>query len=48
MNPIAPIIVSGLLKYIDQAEGGQGYDGDSIKGSAYIACGLVAKKGIQF
>ncbi|CAO3691804.1 unnamed protein product [Rhizopus stolonifer] len=44
MNPIAPIIVSGLLKYIDQAEGGQGYDGDSIKGSAYIACGLVAKK----
>ncbi|KAI9262019.1 proteasome stabiliser-domain-containing protein [Sporodiniella umbellata] len=44
MSQIAPIVVSGLLKYINQNEGGKGIDGDSVKGSAYVACGLVLKK----
>lgn len=42
---MAPVIISGLLKYINQNEETQGYDGESIKGYAYVACGLVAKKG---
>jgi proteasome component ECM29 len=39
------VIISGLLKYIDENEETQGYDAESIKGYAYVACGLVAKKG---
>lgn len=44
IGPVAPVIVSGLLKYINENEETQGYDAESIKGYAYIACGLVAKK----
>ncbi|KAI8369986.1 proteasome stabiliser-domain-containing protein [Blakeslea trispora] len=42
--PVAPIIISGLLKYINQHEEPQGFDAESIKGYAYVACGLVVKK----
>lgn len=41
---VAPVIISGLLKYINENDAGQGFDAD-IKGYAYVACGLVAKKG---
>ncbi|ORE02510.1 ARM repeat-containing protein [Rhizopus microsporus var. microsporus] len=44
LSPVAPIIVSGLLKFINQNEELKGHDGESIRGSAYVACGLVAKK----
>ncbi|GAN03092.1 proteasome-associated protein ECM29 homolog [Mucor ambiguus] len=44
IGPVAPVIISGLLKYINENEETQGYDAESIKGYAYIACGLVAKK----
>ncbi|KAI8987056.1 proteasome stabiliser-domain-containing protein [Pilobolus umbonatus] len=44
IGPVAPIIISGLLKYIDQNDDVHGYDAESIKGYAYVACGLVAKK----
>ncbi|KAI8639177.1 proteasome stabiliser-domain-containing protein [Parasitella parasitica] len=44
IGPVAPIIISGLLKFINENEETQGYDAESIKGYAYIACGLVAKK----
>jgi proteasome component ECM29 len=48
IGPVAPVIISGLLKYIDENDGSQagGFDAD-IKGYAYVACGLVAKKGKQ-
>lgn len=45
IGPVAPVIISGLLKYINENEETQGYDSESIKGYAYVACGLVAKKG---
>ncbi|KAI9024387.1 proteasome stabiliser-domain-containing protein [Phycomyces nitens] len=44
LSPIAPILISGLLKYIDQDEPLSGHDTESIKGYAYVACGLLAKK----
>ncbi|KAL0086564.1 proteasome stabiliser-domain-containing protein [Phycomyces blakesleeanus] len=44
LGPIAPILISGLLKYIDQDEPLSGHDAEGIKGYAYVACGLIAKK----
>ncbi|OBZ85602.1 Proteasome-associated protein ECM29 [Choanephora cucurbitarum] len=44
ITPVAPIIISGLLKYINQNEEAQGFDAESIKGYAYVACGLVVRK----
>lgn len=60
---MAQIIISGLLKYIDQNPEVSGpgkkrhnfvrlhdihklsLDAESIKGYAYVGCGLIAKKG---
>ncbi|KAI8330892.1 armadillo-type protein [Chlamydoabsidia padenii] len=44
LAPIAPIIVSGMLKYIDENPHVSGHDAESIKGYAYVACGLVVRK----
>ncbi|RCI02581.1 hypothetical protein CU098_001872 [Rhizopus stolonifer] len=44
IGPVAPVIISGLLKYINENEHVQGFDTESVKGYAYVACGLVAKK----
>ncbi|ORZ22637.1 armadillo-type protein [Absidia repens] len=44
LAPIAPIIVSGMLKYIDENRHVSGHDAESIKGYAYVACGLVVRK----
>ncbi|KAI9480308.1 MAG: proteasome stabiliser-domain-containing protein [Benjaminiella poitrasii] len=44
IGPIAPIIISGLLKYINENEEMSGLDAENIKGYAYVACGLIAKK----
>ncbi|KAI8875721.1 ARM repeat-containing protein, partial [Backusella circina FSU 941] len=44
IGPVAPVIIQGLLKYINNTTEAQGYDSESIKGYAYVACGLVAKK----
>ncbi|KAI9491193.1 proteasome stabiliser-domain-containing protein [Zychaea mexicana] len=42
--PIAPIMISGLLKYIDQTGHVSGHDAESIKGYAYIGVGLICRK----
>ncbi|KAI7902114.1 proteasome stabiliser-domain-containing protein [Cokeromyces recurvatus] len=44
IGPVAPIIISGLLKFIKGNEEMTGLDAESIKGYAYVACGLVVKK----
>ncbi|KAI8088970.1 proteasome stabiliser-domain-containing protein [Halteromyces radiatus] len=44
LAPVAPIIVSGMLKYIDQNPFVSGHDAESIKGYAYVVCGLVIRK----
>ncbi|KAI8147438.1 proteasome stabiliser-domain-containing protein [Fennellomyces sp. T-0311] len=42
--PIAPVMISGLLKYIDQTGVVSGHDAESIKGYAYIGVGLICRK----
>ncbi|KAI9262116.1 armadillo-type protein [Phascolomyces articulosus] len=42
--PIAPVMISGLLKYIDQTGPVSGHDAESIKGYAYIGIGLMCRK----
>ncbi|KAG2227610.1 hypothetical protein INT45_002295 [Circinella minor] len=41
---IAPVMISGLLKYIDQTGLVSGHDAESIKGYAYIGIGLICRK----
>ncbi|KAF9434869.1 hypothetical protein BGZ76_007269 [Entomortierella beljakovae] len=43
--PIAPVLVSGLLKYTSENEGAGGLDNESAKGFAYVALGLISKRG---
>ncbi|CAO3648654.1 unnamed protein product [Cunninghamella echinulata] len=44
LAPVAPIIVSGMLKYINENPQVSGHDAEGIKGYAYVACGLVVRK----
>ncbi|ORX62567.1 ARM repeat-containing protein [Hesseltinella vesiculosa] len=44
LTPIAPIIVSGLTKYIRENPQVSGHDAETIKGYAYVACGLIIRK----
>ncbi|KAI9320591.1 proteasome stabiliser-domain-containing protein [Dichotomocladium elegans] len=44
LEPIAPILISGLLKYIDENQHVSGHDAESIKGYAYLSCGLIYRK----
>ncbi|KAI7869867.1 proteasome stabiliser-domain-containing protein [Spinellus fusiger] len=44
LSPMAPILISGLLQYIDQEREASSHDVDEIKGYAYAACGLISKK----
>ncbi|CAO3637178.1 unnamed protein product [Cunninghamella blakesleeana] len=44
LAPVAPIIVSGMLKYINENPQVAGHDAEGIKGYAYVACGLVVRK----
>ncbi|CAO3688639.1 unnamed protein product [Umbelopsis ramanniana] len=44
LAPTAPVIISGLLKCIDTTKGARGHEAEAVRGYAYVACGLVAKK----
>ncbi|KAI9279213.1 armadillo-type protein [Umbelopsis sp. AD052] len=44
LAPTAPVIVSGLLKCIETTRGARGHEAEAVRGYAYVACGLVAKK----
>ncbi|TPX38193.1 hypothetical protein SmJEL517_g00223 [Synchytrium microbalum] len=46
IRPVAPIIISGLLKLIEQAqEDSAVQEGETLRGFAYEAMGLVSKRG---
>ncbi|KAF9401765.1 hypothetical protein BGX21_000669 [Mortierella sp. AD011] len=42
--PIAPVLVSGLLKYTRENEEAVGLDSDTAKGFAYVALSLISKR----
>ncbi|KAG0232498.1 hypothetical protein BGW42_008118 [Actinomortierella wolfii] len=44
LEPIAPILVSGLLKYTRQNAETAGIESESAKGFAYVATSLIAKR----
>ncbi|KAG2172756.1 hypothetical protein INT43_000103 [Umbelopsis isabellina] len=44
LETVAPVIISGLLKSIDSNKGVAGHEAEAVRGYAYVACGLIAKK----
>ncbi|KAG0093814.1 hypothetical protein BGZ92_001559 [Podila epicladia] len=44
LTPIAPVLVSGLLKYTRESEAAVGLDGEAAKGFAYVAISLISKR----
>ncbi|KAG0347308.1 hypothetical protein BG005_000251 [Podila minutissima] len=44
LAPIAPVLVSGLLKYTRENEAAVGLDSDAAKGFAYVAVSLISKR----
>ncbi|KAG0331256.1 hypothetical protein BG004_001755, partial [Podila humilis] len=44
LSPIAPVLVSGLLKYTRENEASTGLDSESAKGFAYVAVSLISKR----
>ncbi|KAF9430239.1 hypothetical protein BGZ94_007776 [Podila epigama] len=44
LTPIAPVLVSGLLKYTRENEAAVGIDSDAAKGFAYVAISLISKR----
>ncbi|KAF9363389.1 hypothetical protein BGX34_004264 [Mortierella sp. NVP85] len=44
LEPIAPILVSGLLKYTREHEATVGIESESAKGFAYVALSLISKR----
>ncbi|KAG0238428.1 hypothetical protein BGX31_003302 [Mortierella sp. GBA43] len=44
LAPIAPVLVSGLLKYIRENEAAVGLESESTKGFAYVALSLISKR----
>ncbi|KAG0371099.1 hypothetical protein BGZ54_000043 [Gamsiella multidivaricata] len=44
LKPIAPVLVSGLLKFTRENENVIGLESESAKGFAYVALGLISKR----
>lgn len=44
LETVAPVIISGLLKSINSNKGVAGHEAEAVRGYAYVACGLIAKK----
>ncbi|GJJ74422.1 proteasome component ECM29 [Entomortierella parvispora] len=44
LAPIAPVLVSGLLKYTRENEEARGLESDAAKGFAYVAISLISKR----
>ncbi|KAF9207217.1 hypothetical protein BGZ49_000941 [Haplosporangium sp. Z 27] len=44
IKPIAPVLVSGLLKYTRENEAAVGLDSEAAKGFAYVALSLISKR----
>ncbi|KAI8851221.1 armadillo-type protein [Chytridium lagenaria] len=44
IKPVAGILLSGLLKFIDENQQDRSQEGESIRGFAYEAVGLISKK----
>ncbi|KAF9191921.1 hypothetical protein BGZ51_006479 [Haplosporangium sp. Z 767] len=44
LAPIAPVLVSGLLKFTRENEGAAGLDSDAAKGFAYVSVSLISKR----
>ncbi|KAF8941099.1 hypothetical protein BGZ58_002205 [Dissophora ornata] len=44
LKPIAPVLVSGLLKYTQKDDVASGFESESAKGFAYVALGLISKR----
>ncbi|KFH67585.1 hypothetical protein MVEG_06317 [Podila verticillata NRRL 6337] len=44
LTPIAPVLVSGLLKYTRENETAVGLDSEAAKGFAYVAISLISKR----
>ncbi|KAJ3192246.1 hypothetical protein HK101_006845 [Irineochytrium annulatum] len=44
IKPVAPILLSGLLKFIEANEDEKGQDNENLRGFAYEAVGLLSKR----